>query len=243
MRLIPAIDILDGKVVRLHQGDYANSVEYSVSPMHQLEKYTLAGAKLVHLVDLDAAKSGQFINRKLFEELIRNSSGDLQVAGGVRDANDIQDRLDLGIKRVVLGSSVVTNTSGFCEWLQHYGSDRMVAAIDVKFSEGRYIPQVHGWTESSNLELFDLLDQLVNSGLKHLLCTDISRDGMMSGPNTSLYQNILDKFPDLIVQASGGVSSFQDLEKLEAMGIPEAISGKALLDGSIDLQTAIERFL
>jgi len=213
MRLIPAIDVLDGQVVRLHQGDYADSVIYANSPLQQLVVYQDAGAKLVHIVDLDAAKSGEFVNRDVFHELI--------------------------IKSKV---ALVTATQDFCDWIMRFGPDKIVAAIDVKKISDEFVPQVHGWTESSDTNLFELLDVLVSAGLKHLLCTDIAKDGMLSGPNYELYTELLCRYPNLIVQASGGVSATTDLEELERRHIPEAISGKALLDGRIDLNEAVARF-
>ena len=243
MRLIPAIDILDSKVVRLHQGDYADSVEYSNSPLEQLADYKKHGAQLVHIVDLDAAKSGKFVNEQVIRGLLDSADIDLQIAGGIRSEDDLKQRIDLGIQRVVVGSFVVSNTDDFCAWLDEYGADKIVAAVDVKKNKnGKFIPQIKGWTESSHVTLFALLDQLTRSGLKHLLCTDISRDGMLTGPNYDLYVEIQERYPDIVVQASGGVSSIADLDLLEALGIKEAISGKALLDGRIDMRTAMEKF-
>jgi len=243
MKIIPAIDILDGKVVRLHKGDYDASTEYSNSPLEQLTDYADAGAKLVHIVDLDAAKKGEFVNRTVLEGLIHNSPVKLQVAGGIRSEKDLQDRLYMGINRVVIGSMVVNDTDAFCVWLKKYGADRLVAAVDVKKNEsGDFIPQVHGWTESSNITLFELLDELVANGLKHLLCTDIDKDGTLEGPSFALYAEIQNRYPDLVLQASGGISSLDDLEKLVQMKLPEAISGKAILDGRIDLSDAISQF-
>ena len=242
MRLIPAIDVMNGRVVRLHQGDYADSVEYANSPLEQLSIYAGAKASLVHIVDLDAAKRGEFVNRIVFQELIDKSQVALQLAGGVRDAYGVEERLNFGIQRIVVGSKVVTATHDFCGWLQKFGTDNLVAAIDVKKIKNDYVPQVHGWTESSDTTLFALLDQLVASGLKHLLCTDISKDGMLSGPNFELYKDILSRYPGIILQASGGVSSLDDLDKLAELNVPEAISGKALLDGRIDLSEALEKF-
>lgn len=241
MRLIPAIDILDSKVVRLHQGDYADSVIYSNSPLEQLAIYQMHGAELVHIVDLDAAKSGRFVNESVIRGLLAEAKVNLQVAGGIRSESDLEQRIELGIHRVVVGSYVISNTGDFCLWLQKFGPERLVAAVDVKQNEfGEFIPQVKGWTESSEVSLFDLLDQLIEHGLKHLLCTDISKDGMMTGPNFDLYVEIQTRYPKLIVQASGGVASITDLAKLEALGIQETISGKALLDGRIDMAQALE---
>lgn len=243
MRLIPAIDILDSKVVRLHQGDYADSIEYKSSPLEQLKIYEEAGAELVHIVDLDAAKNGKFVNDKVIRKLLRESQTRLQVAGGIRSEGDLVNRIELGIHRVVVGSFIISNTDEFCIWLENYGADKLVAAIDVRQNElGNFIPQVKGWTEAADVTLFDLLDRLVKHGLKHLLCTDISRDGMLTGPNYDLYVAIQERYPEMIVQASGGVANIEDLGLLESLGIKEAISGKALLDGRIDLQVAIEKY-
>lgn len=243
MRLIPAIDILDSKVVRLHQGDYADSIEYSNSPLEQLAVYQKHGAQLVHIVDLDAAKSGEFVNELVIRALLESAQVSLQVAGGIRSEADLKQRIELGIHRVVVGSFIISNTDEFCSWLQTYGPERLVAAVDVKQNaQGEFIPQIKGWTEAAKVTLFELLDQLVASGLQHLLCTDISKDGMLSGPNFELYAEIQSRFPQLIVQASGGVATMQDLEQLAKQGMREAISGKALLDGRIDMQSAMEKF-
>lgn len=243
MRLIPAIDILDSKVVRLHQGDYADSIEYKSSPLEQLKIYEEAGSKLVHIVDLDAAKKGEFVNDKVIRELLKKSKSRLQVAGGIRSEDDLKNRIKLGIHRVVVGSFIISNTDEFCTWLDTYGADKLVAAIDVRENkQGDFIPQVKGWTEAADVTLFDLLDKLAIHGLKHLLCTDISRDGMLTGPNYDLYVAIQDHYPQMIVQASGGVANIEDLALLDSLGIKEAISGKALLDGRIDLKTAIGNF-
>ncbi|NNM14482.1 MAG: 1-(5-phosphoribosyl)-5-[(5-phosphoribosylamino)methylideneamino]imidazole-4-carboxamide isomerase [Gammaproteobacteria bacterium] len=243
MRLIPAIDILDGKVVRLHQGDYADSVQYSNSPLQQLQAYEQAGAKLVHIVDLDAAKQGRFVNAPVIGELLAKANVQLQVAGGIRSQTDFEHRMTLGIQRIVVGSYVVTHSDDFCRWLRQYDADRIVAAVDVqKNPQGEYIPRIKGWTEAARMSLFELLVKLSAHGLRHLLCTDISKDGMLSGPNFDLYAEIQQRHPNLIVQASGGVSSLHDLERLHDMGMHECISGKALLDGRIDMASALARF-
>jgi len=143
----------------------------------------------------------------------------------------------------VVGSYIISHTDEFCTWLDTYGADKLVAAVDVRQNEqGNFIPQVKGWTEAADITLFDLLDKLSQCGLKHLLCTDISRDGMLTGPNYDLYHAIQERYPQMIVQASGGVANIEDLGLLEALGIKEAISGKALLGGRIDLQTAIGKY-
>ena len=243
MRLIPAIDILDSKVVRLHQGDYADSIEYKSSPLEQLKIYENAGSRLVHIVDLDAAKKGEFVNDKVIRELLTKTKTHLQVAGGIRSESDLKNRIKLGIHRVVVGSFIISNTEEFCNWLKTYGADKLVAAIDVRQNEnGNFVPQVKGWTEAADVTLFDLLDKLTQYGLKHLLCTDISRDGMLTGPNYDLYVAIQERYPQMIVQASGGVANIEDLALLEALGIKEAISGKALLDGRIDLEQAVGKY-
>jgi len=243
VRLIPAIDILDSKVVRLHQGDYADSIEYKSSPLEQLKIYEKAGSELVHIVDLDAAKKGEFVNDEIIRELLDKSQAKLQVAGGIRNEIDLQNRIQLGIHRVVIGSFIVSNTDEFCSWLETYGEDKLVAAVDVRENEeGEFIPQVKGWTEAAEITLFTLLDKLARHGLKYLLCTDISRDGMLTGPNYNLYAALQARYPQMIIQASGGVANIKDLGLLEGLGIKEAISGKALLDGRIDLVEALGKY-
>jgi len=209
----------------------------------RLKIYEDAGANLVHIVDLDAAKKGEFVNDEIIRNLLKESTTQLQVAGGIRSEEDLKNRIELGIHRVVVGSYIISNTDEFCNWLSTYGSDKLVAAIDVRQNEqGNFIPQIKGWTEAADVTLFDLLDKLYQYGLKHLLCTDISRDGMLTGPNYDLYHALQTRYPNMIVQASGGVANIEDLGLLDAIGIKETISGKALLDGRIDLQTAIGKY-
>ena len=240
MQLIPAIDLLEGRCVRLLHGDFDQCRFYDIPPLELAGDYSAAGAKLLHVVDLAAARDGESDNNALFD-LLRNSPMPVQTGGGVRSGEDVRARLENGAKRVVVGSVCATQPERFLAWISELGPERLVAALDVIIDEdGVPWPRTHGWTRGAKSNLWTLLDQLQAGGLRHLLCTDISRDGAMSGPNTVLYQQLVNRYPDLHVQASGGVSSLDDLRQLATTGATGAISGKALLEGAFTAFEAIE---
>ncbi len=241
MQLIPSIDLLDGDVVRLHKGDFNQCKRYEQSALQIANRYAEAGAEWLHLVDLAASRDGARADQAPVLELLSQASQRTQVGGGVRNLEDVRKRLQAGADRVVVGTICVNKTALFAEWLQELGAERLVSALDVAIDEqGIPWPKTHGWTEGGERNLWDLLDELSAAGLKHLLCTDISKDGALKGPNLELYRQLNQRYPQLSVQASGGISGLRDLEDLKSTGADSAISGKALLEGCFTVEEALE---
>ena len=241
MQLIPAIDLLHGDVVRLRHGDFDDCKPYEMPALQLASDYAAAGAAWLHVVDLAASRDGASARTEPLLHLLSGAPQLVQTGGGVRNAADIGIRFDHGADRVVVGTLCVTETDRFIKWMNEFGADRIVSALDVRLdAEGTPWPRIHGWTEGGTRNLWDLLDVLATGGLKHLLCTDIGRDGAMSGPNLNLYRELVDRYPDLEIQASGGVSGLRDLEQLKVCGVAAAITGKALLEGCFTVQEALE---
>jgi len=241
MQIIPAIDLLDGGCVRLKHGDFNQRQNYDADPVELAGEYAGQGAEWLHVVDLAASRDGARADIKPLIRLLQQSPQSVQTGGGVRDETDLQLRLEHGADRVVVGSICVTQPERFAGWLSEFGPDRVVAALDVQIDDsGIPWPRTHGWTQGSASSLWQLLDFFGDKGLKHLLCTDIGRDGAMTGPNLELYREIVSRYPDLSVQGSGGVSSLVDLEKLSQTGVDSAITGKALLEGYFTVAEAME---
>jgi len=237
MRLIPAIDLKAGRCVRLLQGDFANETRYDADPGSLLARYRAWGADWLHVVDLDGAKDGSLGNRTLIAQLAAQQAVKLQVGGGLRDIAAVTQMLDLGAARVVIGSAAVTRAGDVRHWLDHVGPDRMTLAFDVRLDDGG-IPRVatHGWQRQSDLSLWSALDDFAGSALTHVLCTDVGRDGALSGPNLELYREAARRHPHIQWQASGGIRDARDLHALTAAGAAAAISGKALLEELIPLE-------
>ncbi len=241
MQIIPAIDLLDGGCVRLKYGDFNERKNYDSDPLVLAEEYAGQGARWLHVVDLAASRDGAVANIKPLLHLLQKAPQSVQTGGGVRNEADLLLRLDHGADRVVAGSICVTEPDRFTGWLSEFGPDRVVAALDVQFDDsGVPWPRTHGWTQGSARSLWQLLEFYENKGLRHLLCTDIGRDGAMTGPNFELYREIVSRYPDLSVQASGGVSGLMDLEQLSQTGADAAITGKALLEGCFTVAEAME---
>jgi len=238
--IYPAIDIREGRVVRLVQGDYAQETSYSNEPLVVAKAYKDAGASWLHLVDLDAAKLGSYT---LLEKAayIQNEIGlKVQTGGGIRTRADISLLINAGIDRIVIGTLAIKEPELIAECIQEFGSERITIALDTRQDEdGFWQLPVKGWTEQSEKNLFEMLDFYQKSGLRHLLCTDIARDGMLSGLNNALYAEIANRFPKIRVQASGGVKSLQDIRDAKAAAAGGAILGRALLEGRFTLQEAL----
>jgi len=231
MQLIPAIDLLDGACVRLLHGDFEQVTHYPVLAEELARNYAQAGAEWLHVVDLAASRDGADADTTALFELLGQAPQCVQTGGGVRTRKDISKRLDAGASRVVIGSTCVTDTWSFVIWLEHFGAEKLVAALDILIDDlGVPWPRMHGWTRQGHRDMWQLLDELAAGGLVHLLCTDINRDGALNGPNLDLYAEITSRYPQLQLQASGGVSSLNDLKQLKATGAAGVISGKALLD-------------
>ncbi len=238
--IYPAIDIREGRVVRLLQGDYAQETSYSNEPLEVAKTYKNAGALWLHLVDLDAAKSGSYSLLEIAGYMQNMVGLKIQTGGGIRNKADVERLIDSGIDRVVIGTLAVKQPALISECIKQFGADRITVALDTRQDEnGIWQLPVKGWTESSEKNLFDMLDFYQASGLRHLLCTDIARDGMLSGLNNALYADIAKMFPTIRVQASGGVKTLQDIHDAKAAGAGGAILGRALLEGRFTLQEAL----
>jgi phosphoribosylformimino-5-aminoimidazole carboxamide ribotide isomerase len=243
MKIIPAIDLRQGQCVRLFQGDFDRQTTYEKDPVALAGSYQTTGFSNLHIVDLDGARSGQQENQEIIRSIIDSSELAVQVGGGIRSVQQLESWLDAGVARVVIGSLAIIRPRLVSEWLASYGPEKVVLALDVTLDETGE-PQVatHGWTRPGNITLWQCIDTYLDVGLQHVLCTDISRDGAMTGPNIELYAQLIGKYPQIQLQASGGVRDINDLKALDRIGLPAAISGRALLDGKID-STELTTFL
>ena len=234
MNIIPAIDLRNGRCVRLLKGDFDQETEYSSNPVEIGRQFSALEVNNLHIVDLDGALTGTQRNRHIVAELVRESGLQVQVGGGIRSRDDVADWLAKGVSRCVVGSLAVREPDVVSAWLDEFGADAIVIALDVRIeAAGRPVLTTQGWTEETDTSLWECLDEYEHAGVKHVLCTDVLRDGTLTGPNFDLYVDILNRYPALQLQASGGVRDIDDLELLRELGVPAAISGKALLDGRI----------
>ncbi len=237
MNVIPAIDLRGGRCVRLLQGEFDKETEYHSDPAAiagLARDYGELGVKHLHLVDLDGARGDGQVNRALVAAMTTESALEVQLGGGIRDQQTLTSWFDTGVGRCVIGSLAVTEPNTVSTWLQTFGPERIVLALDVRIDPaGEPWVTTHGWQETSTTSLQDCIDTYKPVGLRHVLCTDVSRDGAMSGPNLDLYAGIVRRNPDIQLQASGGVRNLADLEALRATGSAAAITGRALLDGSL----------
>ena len=237
LRLIPAIDLKAGHCVRLLHGDFAAETRYGTDAEALLRKYRDLGADWLHIVDLDGAKDGSLGNRASIERLAAQKAVKLQVGGGLRNTAAVTQMLDMGVERVVIGSAAVTQVEQVRTWLEHFGPERMTLAFDVRLDEtGMPQVQTHGWQRQSELSLWSAMENFTGSQLKHVLCTDVGRDGALTGPNVALYREAVRRHPQIQWQASGGVRDARDLHALSEAGAAAAISGKALLDELIPIE-------
>ena len=238
--IYPAIDVREGRVVRLRQGDYAQETRYASDPLALAKNYADAGAQWLHLVDLDAARAGGGTLQPLLERIVGETALKVQTGGGVRSANDVQGLLDAGATRVVVGTVAVRAPEEVGSWLTRFGTEKMTIALDARQDgDGTWRLPVAGWTEASGRRLEDVLDAYAGSPLRHVLCTDIARDGMLSGPNLDLYRTLCGIAPDLALQASGGVRGIEDVIGAREVGCAGVVLGKALLEGRLDLAEAL----
>ena len=234
MELVPSIDLRNGHVVRLHQGVFAAETRYRKTPAQLYRRYAAAGAARVHVVDLDGARDGVAGNYAILRSLATLKGLRIQAGGGVRRLADVVGLLADGIERVVVGSAAIESPDTVADWIARFGADCFVAALDVRVADdGTPLIASHGWQRLSNRLLWDAVARLSRTGLRHVLCTDIARDGAMSGPNVRLYRECVKRFPALAWQASGGVRDAADLHALAAIGVDAAICGRALIEDRI----------
>jgi phosphoribosylformimino-5-aminoimidazole carboxamide ribotide isomerase len=228
----PAIDVREGRVVRLLQGDYDRETRYADDPFALAMRYADAGARWLHLVDLDAARAGGYTLAPLLQRIAADGRLRVQTGGGVRDAAAVETILRAGASRVVVGSLAVREPERVAGWLHDYGADRITIALDTRRDDdGTWRLPIHGWTEHAELDLDACLDLYRDAGARHLLCTDIARDGMLQGPNLDLYRRIVARGDGFALQASGGVRDVADVADARAAGCAGAVLGKALLEG------------
>ena len=233
MRLIPAIDLRDGRCVRLFKGDFEQETRYPVDPVALAGQYRELGAEWLHVVDLDGAKSGSPVNLPLIERMRAAAGVDVQYGGGIRTSASLEQALRV-VTRAVIGSLAVTDPSTVTEWLTKHGPERLVLALDVRLDDaGTPMIATHGWTRASTLTLAAAIERYTDVGLRHVLCTDIDRDGALTGPNVDLYRDCAARWPGIEFQASGGVRDVADLAALSKAGAAAAVSGKALLEGRL----------
>jgi phosphoribosylformimino-5-aminoimidazole carboxamide ribotide isomerase len=237
MRIIPAIDLIEGKCVRLTQGDYAQRKIYNENPLEVAKAFEDAGLRYLHLVDLDGAKAKKVVNHAVLERIATHTRLQINFGGGVQSEQDLKTVFEAGAQQVTGGSIAVRQPELFEQWLRHYGSNKIILGADVK--EG--LIAISGWQELSQQPIEDFLEGYRQKGVQYVICTDISKDGLLAGTSLDLYAVLRKKFPDLSLIASGGVSNLDDLEKLQALRLEGAIIGKALYEGAIRLQD-LQRF-
>jgi len=238
--LYPALDIRQGKVVRLLQGDYQKQTTYTDDPLSYAKAFAQAGAQWLHLVDLDAAKSGGYTLIPLLKQITTHTSLKIQTGGGVRSQDDVARIIEAGASRVVIGSLAVSEPDNVKTWLEKFGNEHITIALDTRQDTyGQWGLPVHGWTQVGAANLDAVALSYAQRGMKHLLCTDIARDGMLSGPNIDLYAYLRQLLPDVMIQASGGVRDSDDIVAAQRAGCNGSVLGKALLEGKLSLTQAL----
>ncbi len=230
MKIIPAIDLVDGKCVRLTQGDFSKKKVYRDNPVEVAKEFEAADLEYLHLIDLDGAKKGEVVNWKVIAEILNKTALHVDFGGGVKTKEEVDQLLELGINRINIGSIAVKDPEIFKDWMKEYGPENFILGADVRGDN----VQISGWQEETNLSLYDLIAQY-EPLLKYMACTDIETDGMLNGPNLGLYKKIINRFPNLKVIASGGVSSLEDIVQLQYIRVDSVIIGKALYEGKIKL--------
>ena len=231
IELIPAIDIIDGKCVRLTKGDYDQKTVYG-NPIDMAKEFERIGYNRLHVVDLDGAKSKHIVNDAVLRVITTETNLTVDFGGGIKTDEDLEKAFAAGASMVTVGSIAVTNPDLFMGWLEKYGAEKMILGADVRHGK----ISINGWKEDSDEDLLSFLEKYVNAGVKNVLCTEISKDGTLSGPAINLYRQVMDAYPALHLIASGGVSSKEDIIALDAAGIPAVVFGKAIYEGNINLK-------
>lgn len=232
MELIPAIDLIDGRCVRLTQGDYDIKKVYEQNPVDMAKMYADCGVRRLHVVDLDGAKAKEPCNLRVLEQLATNTNLDIEWGGGIKSTDALRAALNAGANRVICGSVAVDNRELFADWLQNYGAGHVILGADVR---GRNVA-THGWLKESQVSIDEIIGWFLPFGLKQLICTDISKDGMLQGPNFPLYVELKDNFPTVDTTLSGGISSMDDIRKAHELSLHSVIIGKAIYEGRITLK-------
>lgn len=238
--IIPALDLIEGTVVRLHQGDYAQQRDYGNDPLPRLQAYQQEGAEVLHLVDLTGAKDPAARQIPLLKKLLSGVSVPVQVGGGIRTREDVAALLAAGAARVVVGSTAIRQPQQVKAWFNEFGADAIVLALDIRIDDNqRKEVAISGWQEASGITLEQVIEDYQAVGLKHVLCTDISRDGTLAGSNVELYQEVTARYPQIAFQSSGGIGSLDDIAALRNSGVKGVIVGRALLEGKFTVTEAI----
>jgi phosphoribosylformimino-5-aminoimidazole carboxamide ribotide isomerase len=232
MHIIPAIDLIDGKAVRLTQGDYRQKTEYNARPLEVAQQFEDAGLTRLHLVDLDGAREKRVINWKVLEQIASKTRLHVDFGGGVQSDDDLRMVFECGAKQVTGGSIAVKQPDVLERWLSQYGSEKIILGADAKNER----IAVSGWEEGTDVWIYDFLEKWVEGGVQYVISTDVAKDGLLQGPSFDLYRNMQDRFPDLSIIASGGVSNMSDIEMLTDMGIYGVIVGKAIYEGRVTLK-------
>ncbi len=232
MTLIPAIDLINGRCVRLTKGDYTAKTEYAANPVDMARMFADCGITRLHLVDLDGAKASEPRNLAVLEQICAATTLEVEWGGGVKTTATLRDVMNAGARYVICGSIAVDDESLCMEWLSAYGAEHIILGADVR--DG--MVSTHGWQKDSSVSLFALVDKYMGQGLRQVICTDISRDGMLQGPNFDLYKSLLQRFPNIELTLSGGVASMHDLDVAAQAGLHHAIIGKAIYEGKITME-------
>jgi phosphoribosylformimino-5-aminoimidazole carboxamide ribotide isomerase len=232
IEIIPAIDLIGGKCVRLTQGDFARQKVYNENPLETAQEFEAFGLKRLHLVDLDGAKNGKVTNLKVLETIAENTNLTVDFGGGIKTDEDIQNVFDAGAKMASIGSVAVKNAEKFFEWLEKYGSQNILLGADVKGN----LLAIDGWQTATEIEILPFLESYFAKGVRQVFCTDIAKDGLLQGSSNALYAQILSRLPELRLIASGGVSSIKDVFELEKIGCSGVIIGKAIYEGKLKLE-------
>ena len=238
MRIIPAIDIIDGKCVRLSKGDYSTKIIYNENPLEVAKSFENHGIEYLHLVDLDGAKSSSIVNYKIIEQIASKTNLKIDFGGGLKSDLDVKIAFESGATQITGGSIAIKNSELFEEWIAYYGSEKVILGADALNEK----VAVSGWLENSNVDLIPFIKGYQNKGIQYVICTDISKDGMLEGPSFELYSRILAEIPTIKLIASGGISTFEELPKLAEMGCEGTIIGKAIYEGRITLKQ-IENYI
>ena len=235
--IIPAMDLLENRVVRLYKGDYNKTQFYDVEPLELVEGYIQAGAEVIHVIDLEGARNSEKRQLDLISKVVKATDARFQVGGGIRSASDVEELLNIGVDRVIIGSLAIQQPALVSEWVKKFGTAHIVLALDVSIDENgnRWLP-TKGWMKQSGMRLEEIL--FLYENIEHVLCTDISRDGTLSGSNTGLYEEVVKAYSSINWQASGGIGSLSDIEEVARTGASGVIVGKALLDGIFTLEEA-----
>lgn len=237
MKIIPSIDLINGQCVRLQQGQFDKVTQYTADPIQLALTYQQQGARDCHIVDLDAARDVTLAQFSLIEKIAKHSELDLQVGGGIRKKQQLTDYFNAGIKKMVIGSKAVTDPETVLDWLQQFGAEKIVLALDIQYQQSQPIVKTHAWQNNSNQSLWQVLDNYPQ--IQQVLCTDIACDGLLQGPNFSLYQQAIQRYPTIAWQASGGIRHQQDCQQLQQAGLAAAIIGKALYAKTINLSEVL----